>query len=119
MAQLLPPWRLHGLAFTVYDEGGAAHGSPVDHPVLNTIAEVVGQHYPGVPVGPLFLPWTATDSRFFRARGIPSYGFSPFMVLTPEVLQIVQGKPINERIALPGYVEGVQIYREVLDRLTR
>ena len=117
--QLLPPWRLHGLSYTVYDEGGASRGSPTDHPVLTTIAEVIHEHYPGVPVGPMVLPWTATDSRFFRARGIPSYGFSPFMVLTPEVLRIVQGKPVDERIALPGYVEGVKIYGEVLDRLTR
>lgn len=119
VTDLLPPWRLHGLTVAVYDEGGAAHGSPVDHPVLTTIAEVIGEHYPGVPVGPLMLPWTATDSRFLRARGISSYGFSPFMVLTPEVLRIVQGKPVDERIALPGYVEGVKIYGEVLDRLTR
>ena len=117
LAELLPPWRLHGLTYTVYDEGGAAHGSPVDHPVMTTIAGVIGEHYPGVPVGPLFLPWTATDSRFVRARGIPAYGFSPFMVLTPEVLRLVQGRAVSERIALPGFVEGVEIYREVLDRL--
>jgi acetylornithine deacetylase/succinyl-diaminopimelate desuccinylase-like protein len=118
VADLLPPWRRHGLTFTLYDEGGADHGSPVDHPAMAAIAEVVGRHYPGVPVGPLFLPWTATDSRFVRARGIPSYGFSPFMVLTPEVLRQVQGKAVSERIALPGFVEGVEIYGEVLDRLT-
>lgn len=117
LAELLPPWRLHGLTYTVYDEGGAAHGSPLDHPVMAAVTEVIHDHYPGVPQGPLFLPWTATDSRFVRARGIPSYGFSPFMVLTPEVLRQVQGKAVGERIALPGYVEGVEIYREVLERL--
>ncbi len=118
LAELIPPWRLHGLTATVYDEGGADHGSPIDHPVMVAISEVVGARYPRVPMGPLFLPWTLTDSRFVRAAGIPSYGFSPFMVLTPEVLRVVQADTVNERIALPGFVDGVALYGELLDRLT-
>jgi acetylornithine deacetylase/succinyl-diaminopimelate desuccinylase-like protein len=62
----------------------------------------------------MFLPWTATDSRFFRAHGIPSYGFTPFQVLTSDALRVGGA---GERIALPAYVEGVAIYRELLRRL--
>jgi acetylornithine deacetylase/succinyl-diaminopimelate desuccinylase-like protein len=117
MAALLPPWRLHGLAVTVYDEGAALHGSPPDHPVMTEIGSVIHRRYPGVVAGPLFLPSTRTDARFLRTRGIPAYGFSPFMVLTPEVLLLARFGTANERIALPGFVEGVEIYRELVERL--
>lgn len=114
---LLPAWRRHGLEVAVYDEGGAGRGSPPDHPVLLAVERVIHRRYPGVPTGPLFLPWTATDSRFVRARGIPSYGVSPFMVLTPEVMSQARSGTVNERIALPGFVEGVEVYAELVERL--
>jgi acetylornithine deacetylase/succinyl-diaminopimelate desuccinylase-like protein len=117
IAHLLPPWRRHGLEVAVYDEGGAGHGSPPDHPLLSAVERVVHRRYPGVPTGPLFLPWTATDSRFVRARGIPSYGVSPFMILTPEVTTQAQSGTVNERIALPGFVEGVELYAELVELL--
>lgn len=117
LAEMLPPWRVHGLGMTVEDESAAAHGSPPDAPVLDAIAAVIHERYPEVPAGPLFLPWTLTDARFVRAAGVPAYGFSPFMVLTPEVLNLVRRGTVNERIALPGFVEGVDLYSELLERL--
>ena len=60
--------------------------------------------YPEAPAGPWFLPWTATDSRFFRSPGVPSYGFSPFLIMNTDTLQVDNA---NERFALPGFVEGV------------
>ncbi len=117
LAERMPPWRLHGLAATVYDEGAAAHGSPPDHPALGAIAAVLEVRYPGAPIGPIYLPWTITDARFLRARGVPSYGFSPFMVLTPEVLNLASQGTVNERIGLAGFVEGVEIYADLLERL--
>jgi hypothetical protein len=117
IAHLLPAWQRHGLDVTVYDEGGADRGSPPDHPLLSAVERVVHRRYPGVPTGPLFLPWTATDSRFVRARGIPSYGVSPFMILTPEVTTQAQSGTVNERIALPGFVEGVELYAELVELL--
>jgi len=116
-AELVPPWRRHGLGVTVYDEGAAGRGSPADHPVLAEIRDVLSARYPGSKSGPMFLPWTLTDARFLRARGIPAYGFSPFMVLSPEVQGWLLGDHANERIALNGFVEGVEIYAELLERL--
>ncbi|MEM7480597.1 MAG: M20/M25/M40 family metallo-hydrolase [Acidobacteriota bacterium] len=110
---LLPPWRTHGLGLWVENDGAADAGSSADHWILDDIERVIDRHYPGVPQGPLFLPWTMTDARFLRAKGIAAYGFSPFMVLTPEVLNLVARGTVNERIALPGYVEGVEIYRDL------
>lgn len=111
---MLPEWLFFGVETTVYPELSAAHGSPIDHPALQAIEESVAESYPGAPLGPMFLPWTATDSRFFRAQGIASYGFSPFLVLTTDALRV--DRP-GERIALPAFVEGVAIYARLLRRL--
>lgn len=113
-AALMPPWLTAGLTTQLYDEGGVDGGSPTDHPVLAAIAATVHEVYPRAAVGPLFLPRTATDARFFRAAGIPSYGFSPFAIPSTDTLIVGGG---NERISLPGYVEGVAIYRRLVERL--
>lgn len=116
--ELLPPWRRYGLSMAVFDEGGASHGSPADSRVMEVIGDVVERHFKGVHHGPLILPTTLTDARFLRREGIPTYGFTPFAVLTPEVIQLRHFGTLNERMALPGYVEGIDIYAEVLERLT-
>jgi acetylornithine deacetylase/succinyl-diaminopimelate desuccinylase-like protein len=112
--KLVPPSLTHGLEVLV-DEPPAAHGgSPTDHPAFKEILATLHDHYPEAPAGPYFLPWSATDSRFFRAAGIPSYGFSPFLIMNTDTLQV---DAPNERLALPGYVGGVDLYREVVRRL--
>jgi len=118
LAELFPPWVTHGLTVEIVDEGGASQGSSPDHWAFRTIGEVLGEHRPEVPHGPLFLPLTLTDARFVRAAGIPAYGFSPFAVLTPEVVQLRRYGTINERMSLPGLVEGVDLYSDLLQRLT-
>ena len=112
--ELIPPWLLWGLETSFYSEPAASHGSPVDHPVLSLIEELIRERHPEAAVGPLFLPWTATDARFFRAAGIPSYGFTPFVFLTTESLRVDQ---TGERISLADFVAGVELYRELLRRL--
>lgn len=112
--ELLPAWLFHGVETVLDSEPAADHGSPLTHPVMDAIEGTLRRHDRSAPVGPMFLPWTATDSRFFRAQGIPSYGFTPFKVLTSDALRVGGA---GERIALPAYVEGIAIYRELLRRL--
>jgi acetylornithine deacetylase/succinyl-diaminopimelate desuccinylase-like protein len=109
--RLLPPWRTAGLAETVYDEGGADHGSPLDHPVFAALVAALRQAHPDTPVGPYFLHWAATDSRFVRAAGIPAYGFEPFLVYTADTWGIGRA---DERIQLPAFVAGVRLYRRLV-----
>lgn len=112
--RLVPDWLLHGLHWWLVDRPIADGGSPVDHRAFVEIDRVMSERYPEIPHGPFFLPWTGTDARFFRREGIPSYGFSPFLILTPATYS---GANPNERISLPGYVEGVEIYADLLQRL--
>jgi acetylornithine deacetylase/succinyl-diaminopimelate desuccinylase-like protein len=114
LPELLPPWLTHGLAVTVLPARGTARGSPLDHPAYTGLVEAIEEAYPDAPVGPYFLPWNATDSRFFRQAGVPSYGFSPFLIFTTDTFRV---DGTNERIGLPGFVDGVALYVRAVERL--
>ncbi len=115
--RLMPPWILHGVTGRVAADEPAASSSPLDHPVYGEIEALLGERHGADRVGPLFLTWAATDARHLRAHGVPAYGFSPFAVPTPEVLSLIGLASPEEKIALPGYVEGVDLYRRVVERL--
>ncbi len=103
-----PAWLLFGLSTLLDEPPTARGGSPLDHPVFEASSgDPRASAHPDAPAGPYFLPWTATDSRFFRAAGIPSYGFSPFLIMNTDTLQVDRA---NERFALPAFVEGVDVY---------
>lgn len=112
--QLLPEWMTFGLPVTVVELDTARHGSPFDHPALASVQETLRERYPGTTAGPMFLPWTATDARFFRRHGIAAYGFSPFLIMATDTFQV---DAANERMALPGFAGGVETFTEVLRRL--
>jgi acetylornithine deacetylase/succinyl-diaminopimelate desuccinylase-like protein len=111
---LLPPWMTHGLAVRWSELPAALHGSPIHHPVMDAAVAEIERHHPGAVAGPMFLSWTATDARFFRRAGIPAYGFSPFLIMNTDTLQV---DAPNERMALPGFVDGVGLYLDVVRRL--
>jgi acetylornithine deacetylase/succinyl-diaminopimelate desuccinylase-like protein len=113
MPKLVPAWMLAGLSYTL-DEPPAVASSSTAHPAYRAVIETLAEHYPDAPTGPYFLPWTATDARFFRSVGVPSYGFSPFLIMNTDTLQVDKA---NERFALPGFVEGVRVYRDLVRRL--
>ena len=114
VGELLPAWATHGLAVTILPALGTAHGSPLDHPAYTGLVAAIEEAYPVADVGPYFLPWNATDSRFFRDAGIPSYGFSPFLFFVTDTFRV---DAANERIGLPGFVDGVALYVEAVERL--
>ena len=114
LPELLPDWATHGLAVTVLPARGTAQGSPLDHPAYAGLVEALEEAYPDAVVGPYFLPWNATDSRFFRQAGIPSYGFSPFLIFNTDTFRV---DATNERIGLPGFVDGVALYVQAVERL--
>lgn len=114
LPELLPDWATHGLAVTVLPTRGTAHGSPLNHPAYTGLLAAIEGAYPEAVVGPYFLPWNATDSRFFREAGIPSYGFSPFLIFTTDTFRV---DGTNERIGLPGFVDGVALYAKAVERL--
>ena len=112
--RILPDWRLAPFRWTVRDEGGASQGSALDHDAYRALAEELRRAYPRADIGPYFLTTAATDARFTRAVGVPSYGFSPFVIYVTDTNRV--GLP-NERLRLSSYLAGVEIYRRVVERL--
>ena len=68
---------------------------------------------PGAAAFPLQMPG-ATDSRFWRAAGVPGYGLAPFLV-TRQDLAAVHG--IDERISGANLELGVRIAQDVITRV--
>ncbi len=111
LPELLPEWMVHGIALTFDGPLGSADASPLDHPVFQTVQEALQREHGPAPMGPFFLSFYANDSRFFRTAGVPSYGFSPFIALSTDAATI---NGPDERIALPAFVSGVELYQRVV-----
>jgi acetylornithine deacetylase/succinyl-diaminopimelate desuccinylase-like protein len=112
--RLLPDWATTGVSLTMEPPEGASHGSPPDNRTMTALIEAVRQDFPGATVGPYFLAWSATDARFFRQAGIPSYGFSPFLIFATDTFR---RDTLNERIDIQGFVQGVDLYERVVRKL--
>jgi acetylornithine deacetylase/succinyl-diaminopimelate desuccinylase-like protein len=76
--------------------------------VTQVTHEMWGNNVPVIPV----MSTGATDSRFFRARGVPAYGVSG-LFSDPTVDARAHGR--DERMRIQSYYEG----QEFLWRLTR
>ena len=76
--------------------------------------ELLEARYGTVSSGPFFQTRSTNDARLFRAAGIPSYGFSPFLVLSTDTMGV---GGVNEGIALPAFLDGVEVYVELVRRL--
>lgn len=90
---------------------GAA--STMEHEFVDIVREVVSELVEGAHIAPE-LTSGFTDSRIYRLRGIPAYGFVPCLV-KPEELSGVHGH--NERISVENLRLGMQILYEVVRRL--
>jgi acetylornithine deacetylase/succinyl-diaminopimelate desuccinylase-like protein len=112
--RLLPAWKTHGIARSPVEPRGAGLSSPLDHAVVRSLEATVAERFPTVSVGPYFLPWALTDAALFRSAGLPAYGFSPFPVVVLDTNLIARA---NERMQLPAYRRGIELYREAIRRL--
>ena len=71
---------------------------------------VIGAHIPGAIVTPFQTP-VATDSRFFRERGVNAYGLIP-IVLTQRELNTIHG--VDERLSVENLTPGIKIAFDVV-----
>jgi acetylornithine deacetylase/succinyl-diaminopimelate desuccinylase-like protein len=114
LEELLPTWLTHGVELLRLPNQGPAPPSRTDHPIFVGITEALEAQYGTIRSGPYYQSRSASDSRLFRRHGIPSYGFSPFLVLSTDTLGV---GGTNEGIALPAYLDGVKLYEDLVRRL--
>ncbi len=81
-------------------------------PFLGLLERVTQARWPGVPFGPIPTFAGTTTSIYFRQRGIPAYGWSPLPV---NITDSARRHGNDERIYLRDYINGVDLYREVIE----
>lgn len=91
---------------------GASPASSTDSDAYRTLERVLGVR---APVAPALIAG-ATDSRFFRRRGVDAYGFSPFAVAGEDAAGI---HGIDERIAVDDFLRGCETMKRVVGALVR
>jgi acetylornithine deacetylase/succinyl-diaminopimelate desuccinylase-like protein len=94
-------------------ETSPASESPINNPLYASIGKVLKKLDPQAKLLPTMLTG-ATDSRFFRNKGVVAYGFQP---MTPveklsEFLGRVHGH--DERISADGLLFGIKVLYELL-----
>jgi acetylornithine deacetylase/succinyl-diaminopimelate desuccinylase-like protein len=90
-----------------------ASESSMDTEDFAIIKEVHLEHFPNA-LAVASLLFGASDSRFFREKGIPCYGVCP-MLITLEDLGRVHG--IDERISEENMIKGTRVFIDIVKRL--
>ncbi len=84
--------------------------SPHSGPWFDAIAEALARNYPDAVVSPFMLSGLS-DSRFFRARGVPCYGIIPARVGLADLARI---HGVDERIAVQDVKDGVRFLYDLV-----
>ncbi|MCE9501361.1 MAG: M20/M25/M40 family metallo-hydrolase [Leptospira sp.] len=85
--------------------GRAASSSPSENELYLTIGASIKKFHPDAVIAPFLTP-AQTDTAFFRAIGIPSYGMIPG-VFTSEEIDLIHGN--DEYISIENLVNGTKI----------
>ncbi len=88
----------------------AAPASPLDPKLMGAVERITEAIWPGVPVVPM-MSTGATDSHYFRMRGIPAYGVSGLF----SDLADNRAHGRDERMLVSSFYEGL----DFLGRLVR
>ncbi len=103
----------YGIQIEVAQESPEAKASPIEGDAWRAIEEGIHAVSPGVPIVPI-ISSGATDSRFFRVRGVPCYGLLP-MILPEEITATMHSH--DERLPVDEFFKGLRILFEIVRRL--
>ena len=107
--------QLHYTSICDYYMGKASYNFPLDTQDFAIIKDAHLEHFPDALTVASLL-FGASDSRFFRAKGIPCYGVCPMLIDKGE-LSRVHG--IDERISVENMVRGTRVFTDIVKRLCR
>jgi acetylornithine deacetylase/succinyl-diaminopimelate desuccinylase-like protein len=97
-----------------YLHTSAANQSPFDTEPYRIITEIMERHYPGSVVTPSLLTG-GSDSRFYRDKGVPTYGIFPAVVPMADVTGMIHG--MDEKISVDNMITGTQVITDIVKRL--
>ncbi len=88
--------------------------SPMRPDFVNAVTKAIRKAYPAVPIVPTQASG-ASDSMWFRALGVPSYGASPSMIKDSD--EFAHG--LNERVPLSNIRPGITYYLSLFTDLSK
>jgi acetylornithine deacetylase/succinyl-diaminopimelate desuccinylase-like protein len=94
----------HRISIAFIQKPENAPPSPASGPAWDAINTVAAKDFGGA----LVVPWLmsgGTDSRFLRERGVPAYGFVPFVLLHSEIKRI---HGVDERLSVDNLSLGIK-----------
>jgi acetylornithine deacetylase/succinyl-diaminopimelate desuccinylase-like protein len=97
-----------------YLHTSAANQSPFDTEPYQVLTEVLEEHYPGSVVTPSLLTG-GSDSRFYRDKGVPTYGIFPAVVSMADVTGMIHGT--DEKVSVENMVTGTKVMTDLVKRL--
>jgi len=93
---------------------GKADASPMRPDVLKAVSEITARMWPGVPTVPIMV-MGATDGRYLRAAGIPTYGVQGFFMDRDDIR--FHGR--DERMGVQSFYEGQTFLYELVKTLSK
>lgn len=96
------------------DESVASPASPMRPDFVKAVTDAMAKSWPGVPVFPVQASG-ASDSMWYRALGVDSYGAAPFFIKDSD--SFAHG--LNERIPLSNIAPGVVYFLTLIPELSR
>lgn len=96
----------------IVSEVSRGPASPLNPELMKTVARVTDSVWPNVPVIPVMLV-AATDGRFLRSAGIPTYGVQGFFLSTNDIR--MHGR--DERMPIRSFYEGQTFLYELVKAL--
>ncbi len=96
------------------DTATESPASPMRADFLKAVDRAIGASWPGVPIVPSQSSG-ASDSMWFRAKGVPSYGISPLFIKDSDDYS----HGLNERIAVANFAPGLKFYFSLFTDLTK
>ena len=94
-------------------EFGTNTPSPLEGEFPTALKELLAENHPGVPIIPSVMTG-ATDSRFFRQKGIPSYGFVPMIYVEGDEARC---HGIDERIEIASIRPALELNMKMIKKL--
>jgi carboxypeptidase PM20D1 len=102
-----------GIKIEIIQAPEASATSPTDNPLFLAMRSAAARVYPDVVVTES-MTTGGTDSRFFRRRGVPAYGFFPVLI-SKQLSASVHG--VDERLPVADLGKAVQVIYEALKTL--
>jgi acetylornithine deacetylase/succinyl-diaminopimelate desuccinylase-like protein len=84
-------------------------------PYYQVLEEAVLEIYTDASVGPILFP-AINDLLYFRRLGVPSYGLVPAILDTEHIFSIHN---TDERLPITGLLNGIEVYKSLINLLTR